>query len=155
MMLTDRERTSLLVASTKLEKERAINMEKNYEVRLTILASSQQEVERMIECIPDAGSIIEEEIIESPHYHEKVFTDMVAVYIKKGYVLNTISMNGFQNEIARVDLHNGKHFVRVLLEHERQAYCVRVGRATLPEDYEVTKQTIWNCDLEYIECIAC
>ena len=131
-------------------------MNKEFGVRLTVLASSQQEVERMILCMPGDGSIIEEEIIESPKYHEKVFTDTVAEYIKRGYVFNLLSANGFQNEVARADLHNGKHFIRILVEHKYpDTYCVRVGRAILPEDYEEHKPTIWNDDLEYIDHFPC
>lgn len=43
------------------------------------------------------------------------FTQTVAEYIGKGYIINTASMSGSQGEVAKVDLTDGSEIIRVML----------------------------------------
>lgn len=47
------------------------------------------------------------------HDIERIYTDMVQDYLKKGYVINPGTMAGSQGEIAKVDLTNLEEIVRV------------------------------------------
>lgn len=47
---------------------------------------------------------------------EKIYSDIIADYFNKGYYINMNTMNGSQlNEIAKIDLTNGKEVLRVML----------------------------------------
>lgn len=46
----------------------------------------------------------------------KRFTEIVAEYIGKGYVLNTSTMGGSQGEIAKVDLTDGIEIIRIYID---------------------------------------
>ena len=96
------------------------------------------------------------------------FTNKVAEYIAKGYVINTATMNGSQGEIAKVDLTNGKEIIRVNLEtvhgHEDaleeldgkdfwyDGVKLTVGRATddLKPNVSDTWQTFWSNRIEVL-----
>ena len=96
------------------------------------------------------------------------FTEMVAGYMAKGYIINTATMDGSQGEIAKVDLTDGKEILRVRLksfyEHERiedghyfygEGIVLTVGRAdpkVKPHSHD-TWQTLWdgNCEVIFEE----
>lgn len=96
------------------------------------------------------------------------FTNKVAEYIAKGYVINTATMNGSQGEIGKVDLTNGKEIIRVNLEKVHgcedgveelngrafwyDGFKLTVGRATddLEPNVADTWQTLWKNRVEVI-----
>ena len=93
------------------------------------------------------------------------FTETVAGWITKGYVVNTSTMGGSQGEIAKVDLTDGKEVIRVLLTSfgrpcdrigERCYYfdgvTLTVGRVTdkvTPNGCD-TWDTVWNQHLDIL-----
>lgn len=96
------------------------------------------------------------------------FTNKVAEYIAKGYVINTATMDGSQGEIAKVDLTNGKEIIRINLEkvhgYEEEVeeldgkgfwydgFKLTVGRATddLKPNVADAYQTLWNNRIEVL-----
>lgn len=83
-----------------------------------------------------------------------VFTEKVAEYMAKGYVMNIDTMSGSQGEIAKVDLRKGDEIIRILVAtgYERldEKISVIVGRNT-SKMYNRGHDTIWNSELEIIE----
>lgn len=95
----------------------------------------------------------------------KRFTEVVAEYMAKGYVINTATMDGSQGEIAKVDLTDGKEILRVRLkslgyESERlengyyfygEGIALTVGRnnKVTPNSHD-TWRTLWDNECEVI-----
>lgn len=89
-----------------------------------------------------------------------IFTQKVAEYIAKGYVINSNTMSGHQGEIAKIDLRKSDEIIRVLLDTERgeffrEAVVIIVGKNTDERiakcSDRITYDTIWNNRLEIIE----
>ena len=89
----------------------------------------------------------------------KRFTEVVAEYIAKGYVIHTTTMNGSQGETAKVDLTNGKEVIRVMLDTriEPSEYYYNTFRLTIgrcKDKIKINKNglhdIIWNGHLEII-----
>lgn len=99
----------------------------------------------------------------------KKFTEMVNGYINKGYYFNAGTMDGSQtDEIAKVDLTNGKEIIRVVTERKREQVqvgaltdllnkiVVKAGRVGEKCNKNVNRDcefgsTIWNSELEVLE----
>ena len=89
----------------------------------------------------------------------KRFTEIVAEYIAKGYVIHTTTMGGSQGETAKVDLTNGKEVIRVMLDtnYERDELyynTVRLSIGRCKDKIKINKNglhdIIWNGHLEII-----
>lgn len=89
----------------------------------------------------------------------KRFTDIVAEYIGRGYVINTGTMTGSQGEVAKVDLTNGTEIIRVLLDkctlyyNSHNGYRIFVGKCNNKELVNVEEgigRTVWSDDLTEI-----
>lgn len=91
------------------------------------------------------------------------FTEIVTEYIRNGYTINTATMNGSQSEVTRIDLSNGKNFVRILIRHfyhkdgfYNDGYEIVVGNvkkahnANQPPEGAVA--IIWNNELNIVAC---
>ena len=91
----------------------------------------------------------------------KRYTEIVADYLTKGYMINVKTMRGMQsNEVAKVDVTDGKEYIRVLLENFNEYNSdrklgeifisynitrIKVGRIKNSEAW-----TIWNNELDVI-----
>lgn len=96
----------------------------------------------------------------------KVFTDKVAEYMAKGYVINPVSMCGSQGEIGKVDLVKGEELIRVWMndvsgmwDHPsgftRSRRVVCVGRWNYPASrVRDSWDTVWYRDIEVLEEIS-
>ena len=92
---------------------------------------------------------------------EKIYSDIIADYFNKGYYINMNTMSGSQiNEIAKIDLTNGKEVLRVLLcgsNTDRDNEChydlhyisIIIGRNT-DKLYNNYCDIIWNNHLEIL-----
>lgn len=92
---------------------------------------------------------------------EKIYSDIIADYFNKGYYINMNTMNGSQlNEIAKIDLTNGKEVLRVMLcgsntdrDNEYNYYLdyisIVIGRNT-DKLYNNHGDIIWNNHLEIL-----
>ena len=49
----------------------------------------------------------------------KTYTEIIGEYISKGYWIYTKTMGGTQGEIAKIDLTNGKHILRIWINDSR------------------------------------
>ena len=86
----------------------------------------------------------------------KLFTERVNEYLNKGYYYCIQTMNGCQGEDAKVDLTNGKDFVRVYvdsgldvdLRHHKME--VVVGKYSGKIDYNRLRRTVWMDSLKII-----
>lgn len=97
------------------------------------------------------------------------YTEVVAEWMAKGYIINSATMSGHQGEIAKIDLTDGKEIIRIMLDtthtsertgegSDRKFYSfdmisLIVGRATdriYPHSTETFGDTIWNNRLEEI-----
>lgn len=94
----------------------------------------------------------------------KVFTEKVAEYMARGYVINPVSMSGSQGEVGKVDLVKGEDLIRVWMEEVTGKWndptgftgnhiCVCVGRWTRPASDASRFATIWYNEIEVIEGI--
>lgn len=92
----------------------------------------------------------------------KRYTEVVAEYIGKGYIINSSTMSGSQGEISKVDMTDGKKVIRVLMEdfreyndcHDLEGIRIIVGLAgddTTPNSGRQL-DTIWNNRLEVVSC---
>ena len=89
----------------------------------------------------------------------KIYTEIVAEYIGRGYTINTSSMSGTQGETAKVDLTNGTEVIRVLVQtfHDWKVFDVEgveiiAGRVTddvIPNESE-RFSTVCNDNLEIL-----
>lgn len=91
----------------------------------------------------------------------KKFTDAVAEYISKGYVIYPKTMNGKESrEIVKVDLTNGSEYVRVFLQEDRKSdydpvdnfswfygEIIRFAVGTFKNPNDIC---IFNCEIEKI-----
>jgi len=89
----------------------------------------------------------------------KSFTEIVAEYINKGYLVNSASMTGSQGEISRIDLTNGTEIIRVMVGHFTEwkpmsvdGIEIIVGRAQgdVKPHSHTDWHTIWNNRLEIL-----
>lgn len=92
---------------------------------------------------------------------EKIYSDIIADYFNKGYYINMNTMSGSQlNEIAKIDLTNGKEVLRVMLcgsntdrDNEYNYYLdyisIVIGRNT-DKLYNNHGDIIWNNHLEIL-----
>ena len=88
-----------------------------------------------------------------------LFTQKVAEYIGKGYVINSTTMAGHQGEIAKVDLRNDHEIIRIWFgtayRNFRDGLTVMVGRTTnerlMQPMTSRRSDTLWTNDLEVIE----
>ncbi len=94
------------------------------------------------------------------------FTETVAQWMAKGYMINTATMGGSQGEIGKVDLTDGKEIIRVLLDnfsrpcekigehyYELRGAEIITGRVTdkvIPNSPD-TWSHIWNQNLEILK----
>lgn len=95
----------------------------------------------------------------------KVFTEKVAEYMAKGYVINPLSMSGSQGEVGKVDLVKGEELIRVWMEDvsgmwdhisgfTRGCRRICVGRWIYPASKIVDSfSTAWYQDIEVLEGI--
>ena len=95
---------------------------------------------------------------------EKIYTDKISEYLKKGYTINPGTMAGHQGEISKIDLKKDGEIIRIMLDNthcwdrdedcEVEGVTLIIGRAkeaaqsTRPFD---TWQTVWNNELDPIE----
>lgn len=92
---------------------------------------------------------------------EKIYSGIIADYLNKGYYINMNTMSGSQlNEIAKIDLTNGKEVLRVMLcgsntdrDNEYNYYLhyisIIIGRNT-DKLYNNHGDIIWNNHLEIL-----
>lgn len=92
---------------------------------------------------------------------EKIYSDIIADYFNKGYYINMNTMSGSQlNEIAKIDLTNGKEVLRIMLygsntdrDNEYNYYLhyisIVIGRNT-DKLYNNHGDIIWNNHLEIL-----
>jgi len=88
-----------------------------------------------------------------------LFTQKVAEYIGKGYVINSTTMAGHQGEIAKVDLRNDHEIIRIWFgtayRNFRDGLTVMVGRTTderlMQPMTSRRSDTLWTDNLEVIE----
>lgn len=90
----------------------------------------------------------------------KRYTEVVAEYMAKGYTVNTASMVGHQiNEVAKIDLTDGKEIIRILLnsftdwKSDTRGFEIVVGKNVVDmvrPNVSDTWGTIWNNKLEVI-----
>lgn len=93
----------------------------------------------------------------------KVFTDKVAEYIARGYIINVHSMRGSQGEEGKVDLVKGDELIRIWINREsshnwndKDAWhgskiVLRVGRWIYPASRCIDSwTTVWMEDLEVL-----
>lgn len=92
---------------------------------------------------------------------EKIYSDIIADYLNKGYYINMNTMSGSQlDEIAKIDLTNGKEVLRVMLcgsntdrDNEYNYYLqyisIIIGRNT-DKLYNNHGDIIWNNHLEIL-----
>lgn len=80
----------------------------------------------------------------------KIYTDTIRRYMDMGYWINTNTMHGTQGETAKVDLTNGKHIIRILLE-EKSSFMSRLSLELSSTyklsviEYSFTKdELLWN-----------
>lgn len=93
------------------------------------------------------------------------FTEAVAEWMAKGYLINTATMSGSQGEIGKIDLTDGKEIIRVTLENfgkpvtrinERfyrlEGLELIVGRVTdkVTPNSQDAWQTAWTSNLEIL-----
>lgn len=94
----------------------------------------------------------------------KAYTEIINEWLRKGYYVNTASMNGSQiNEIAHIDLTNGIEIIRILLArfffneghyYKYSGIEIIVGRCednVTPNGCD-TFSTIWNHCLNVVYC---
>ena len=55
------------------------------------------------------------------------FTETVAEWMAKGYIVNTATMSGSQGEIGKIDLTDGKEIIRVVLDNISKPW-VAIGK---------------------------
>ena len=90
-------------------------------------------------------------------------TTKMSEYIEDGYYVNVRTLQGLQNEVARVDLlkevnfHMYK-FLRLWIERMPfDKYALKIGEKSMTEEDVYAMWTdnpvIWNCDLEVIDTI--
>lgn len=93
----------------------------------------------------------------------KRFTEIIAEYIGKGYIINTGTMGGSQGEIGRVDLTDGNEIIRVYADTfhnwteniEGVEIVVGIAKAGVqPHEADRLGSTIWTSELHVIhrEC---
>lgn len=93
----------------------------------------------------------------------KRFTQKVAEWLVKGYVINTSTMGGSQGEIGKVDLTNGDEIIRVFAQSfrefdEEKEFCyyegveIVVGKVTdeVKPNSEKDYWVVWNSHLEVV-----
>lgn len=89
------------------------------------------------------------------------FTEKVAEYIAKGYIINSQSMAGSQGEIGKIDLSKGKELIRIWNDTEYRwddsidgfhgdRVVLRVSKWIKECDPSIS-DTVWMNDLEHIE----
>jgi len=89
----------------------------------------------------------------------KRFTEIVAEYIGKGYIINSATMGGSQGETSKVDLTNGAEIIRIVVNtfsdwmNNLEGVEITVGKSTdkdvLPHSNSGWN-TIWNNRLEVL-----
>lgn len=91
------------------------------------------------------------------------FSEKVAEYLSKGYIINTQSMGGSQGEIGKVDLVRGNQLIRIWLDQETSYYTrpgqftgnmivLRVSEWKYPAGNAMYfDSTVWMSDLNHIE----
>ena len=93
-----------------------------------------------------------------------IYAAKVAEFLAAGYTINTISMDGSQGEMAKIDFRKGDEVIRVLLHKEtiwgerfrnNEAVVMTVGRCTDERVINARgfsrEAIIWNNRLEVIE----
>lgn len=92
------------------------------------------------------------------------YTSVVAGYLRRGYIINTATFNGHEDEIAHIDVTDGKKVVRILLKEffEKEGYeClsgIKVFAGRVPDCENIVPnsndcgQIVWNKRLEEITC---
>lgn len=87
------------------------------------------------------------------------FTEKVAEYMAKGWMLNAGTMNGSQGEVAKVDLTDGNRVLRIMITKEHgygdfwyDGYALIVGFAedNIKANAIDIWQTVWNNRLEVV-----
>ena len=89
----------------------------------------------------------------------KRYSEIVAEWLGKGYVINTMTMGGSQGEIAKVDLTDGKEIIRIMCNNFHayspsylDGISIIVGRAQdeIKPHRDGGHDTIWNSRLEFL-----
>lgn len=91
----------------------------------------------------------------------KRYTEIIANYLARGYMINVKTMRGMQsNEVAKVDVTNGKEYIRVLMENVHEYNSDRklgeifisydITRITVGRIKNSEAWTIWNDELDVI-----
>ena len=82
-----------------------------------------------------------------------LFTERVNEYLAHGYRFCINTMGGSQGEDAKVDLTNGKDFIRVMVDRCMKDYkdcvAITVGKAT-NVNYKRWREIVWNNSLQII-----
>ncbi len=85
------------------------------------------------------------------------FTEIVADFISKGYIINTTTMNGSQGEISKIDLTDGVEIIRVVVDtfsdwrNDIEGVSITVGRAWgAGKPHTSDGVTIWSNKLEIL-----
>lgn len=85
----------------------------------------------------------------------KVYTEIISDYISKGYWFYTKTMAGHQGEIAKIDLTNGKHIIRIRIDKKYKSRIEGVENLWLGTDVlriviveydNFRTETLWNDD---------
>ena len=85
----------------------------------------------------------------------KVYTEIISEYISRGYWFYTKTMAGHQGEIAKIDLTNGKHIIRVRIDKKYHSRIeglenlwlgTDVLRIVVVEYDNFRTETLWNND---------
>jgi len=83
-----------------------------------------------------------------------IYTNKVKEYLNNGYTIYTLSMNGSQGEMAKIDLVKGKEVIRIYADTEyKDGYKeihIYVGHCDITP-YYTDYNTIWNSRLNIIE----
>ena len=86
----------------------------------------------------------------------KRYTELVAEYLGKGYLINSATTSGSQGEISKIDLTNGTEVIRIMVSNfsdwkeNIQGVELSVGRALdyIPPHSSSDWYTLWNSRLE-------
>lgn len=82
----------------------------------------------------------------------KTYTEIIGEYISRGYWIYTKTMSGSQGEIAKIDLTNGKHILRIWINDRRDTNVgdkdewlyVDLIEIIVEEFDDFRNRTLWN-----------
>lgn len=89
---------------------------------------------------------------------ERRYTDIINDYIRKGYWVYTKTMSGHQGEITKVDLTNGEHIIRILIDRDSDRLDevpwsrIEMIKIYVLEYFNFTTDTLWFSKGNVIDC---